>query len=76
MQVRFVTVDGVSSDLLSDKTVPQTFQLDLYFAGTIQELATIFIVLENVIDNEYYIVPYYYKQPQMLRLGVSWILFD
>lgn len=76
MQARFVTVDGVSSDLLNDKTVPQTFQLDLYFAGTIQELATIFIVLENVIDNEYYIVPYYYKQPQMLRLGVSWILFD
>ena len=76
MQARFVTSAATGTQLIQDEVVPTSFQIDLYLAGTIQELATIYVVLENVIDSEYYIVPYYYKQPQMLRLGVSWILFD
>ncbi len=76
MQVRFVTSDASGTHLIENETVPTSFQFDLFLAGTIQEVATVFFVLENVINSEYYIVPYYYKQPQMLRLGVSWILFD
>ncbi len=56
--------------------VPSSFQLDLYMAGTIQELATIFVTLENTLNAEYYIAPYYFKQPITLRLGVSWLMFD
>ena len=76
MQTRFVTSDATDTHLIKNEFVPTSFQFDLFLAGTIQEVATVFFVLENVINNEYYIVPYYYKQPQMLRLGVSWILFD
>ncbi|MCK5455544.1 MAG: hypothetical protein KAI45_00365, partial [Melioribacteraceae bacterium] len=76
MQARFVTSAATGTQLIKDEVVPTSFQFDLYLAGTIQDLATIYVVLENVIDSEYYIVPYYYKQPQMLRLGVSWVLFD
>ena len=76
MQTQFVTSDATGTHLIKDEVVPISFQFDLFLAGTIQEVATVFFVLENVINNEYYIVPYYYKQPQMLRLGVSWILFD
>ena len=76
MQTRFVTSTATGTQLINDEIVPTSFQIDLYLAGTIQDAATIYVVLENVIDNKYYIVPYYYKQPQMLRLGVSWILFD
>jgi hypothetical protein len=50
--------------------------LDLFLAGTIQERATVFVTLENVLNSEYYIVPYYIKQPITLRFGVSWLLFD
>lgn len=56
--------------------VPSSYQLDLYMAGTIQELATIFITLENILDSEYYVVSYYFKQPITLRFGVSWLMFD
>jgi hypothetical protein len=56
--------------------VPSTYQINLYAAGTIQERATIFITLENVLDNAYYIVPYYFKQPVTLKFGVNWLLFD
>ena len=76
MQTRFVTSAATGTQLIKNEIVPTSFQLDLYLAGTIQDAATIFVVLENLTANEYYIVPYYYKQPQMLRFGVSWILFD
>lgn len=76
MQARFVTSTATGTQLIKDEVVPTSFQIDLYLAGTIQDVATIYVVLENIVDSEYYIVPYYYKQPQMLRLGVSWILFD
>ncbi|PIQ09087.1 MAG: hypothetical protein COW71_08390 [Ignavibacteriales bacterium CG18_big_fil_WC_8_21_14_2_50_31_20] len=56
--------------------VPSSFQLDLFMSGTIQERATIFVTIENVLDAEYYIVPYYFKQPMTLRFGVSWLLYD
>ena len=56
--------------------VPSSFQLDLYLAGTIQKRATIFVIFENLLGTEYYIAPYYFKQPLTMRLGVSWLLFD
>ena len=76
MQSQFVTNAATGTQRIKDEAVPASLQIDLFLAGTIQDAATIFVVLENVIDSEYYIVPYYYKQPQMLRFGVSWILFD
>ncbi len=62
--------------LVNYNSVPASFQLDLFMAATIQETATIFVTLENLLDTEYYIVPYYFKQPITLRFGVSWIMFD
>ena len=62
--------------LVNYTSVPSSFQLDLFLAGTIQESATIFVTLENLLDTEYYVVPYYFKQPMTLRLGVSWLLYD
>ena len=64
------------TQLLSYSDVPASFQLDLYLAGTIQDRATIFVTLENLLDSDYYIAPYYFKQPLTMRLGVSWLLFD
>lgn len=64
------------SSLVYYDNVPASFQLDLFLAGTIQERATVFVTLENVLNSEYYIVPYYIKQPITLRFGVSWLLFD
>ncbi len=62
--------------MVSFDSIPPSLQLDLFLAGTIQERATIFVTLENTLDSEYYIVPYYFKQPITLRFGVSWLLYD
>ncbi len=62
--------------LVNYSSVPTSFQLDLFLAATIQKTATIFVTLENILDTEYYIVPYYFKQPITLRFGVSWLMYD
>jgi hypothetical protein len=64
------------TSMVAYSNIPPSFQLDLYMAGTIQERATIFVTFENLLDAEYYIAPYYFKQPLTLRFGVSWLLFD
>jgi len=64
------------TQMVSYLDVPTSLQLDLYLAGTIQKRATIFVTFENLLGTEYYIAPYYFKQPLTLRLGVSWLLFD
>ena len=62
--------------LVNYSSVPASFQLDLFLAATIQKSATIFVTLENILNTEYYIVPYYFKQPITLRFGVSWLMYD
>ncbi len=64
------------TQMVSYSDVPASFQLDLYLAGTIQKRATIFVTFENLLGTEYFIAPYYFKQPLTMRLGVSWLLFD
>lgn len=56
--------------------IPADYQFDLFIAGTIRKRATIYIVFENMLDEEYYIAPYYPMQPRGLRLGVAWEFLD
>jgi hypothetical protein len=53
-----------------------TIQFDFYFAGKIQDKATIYLVYENIFNSKYFIVPYYPKQSRGLRLGVTWEFLD
>lgn len=62
--------------LVHYNSVPASLQLNLFLSATIQNDATIFVTLENMLNTEYYIVPYYFKQPITLRFGVSWVLYD
>ena len=64
------------TSLISFSPIPASIQVDLLLAGTIQDRATIFVTMENVLDSEYYVIPYYFKQSRTLRFGVSWLLFD
>ncbi len=55
---------------------PNSFTFDFFFAGRIQERATVYFIFENLLDNKYFIVPFYPKQPRGIRIGVSWDLFN
>lgn len=56
--------------------VKPSVQFDFFLAGKIQDAATIYFVFENLLNERYYIVPYYPKQERGIRLGVSWEFVD
>jgi hypothetical protein len=56
--------------------VNPSIQFDFFLAGKIQDAATVYFVFENLLNERYYIVPYYPKQERGIRLGVSWEFVD
>jgi len=62
--------------LLSDDMGASSYQIDLFLSATIQDRAIIFFVFENLLNNQYFIVPNYFKQQTGIRFGLSWELFD
>jgi hypothetical protein len=56
--------------------VKPSVQFDFFLAGKIQDAATVYFVFENLLNERYYIVPYYPKQERGIRLGVSWEFLD
>ena len=53
-----------------------SYQIDYFLAGKIQDRAIIYFVFENLLNNQYNIIPYYPKQGRGLRLGVSWEFYN
>lgn len=60
----------------AEKLIGNSYQFDLYVAGTIRRNAIVYIVFENLLNTGYFVVPYYPVQPQGLRIGVAWEFFD
>ncbi len=58
--------------LIDDGTTLPTYQLDFFLAGKIQDLAIIYFVFENFLNEQYFIIPYYPMPFRQIRLGVSW----
>ncbi len=56
----------------SNQLTGNTISLDLFFAGTIQDRATLYLTLENVLDRKQFIVPYYPLPGITFRFGVAW----
>ncbi len=73
--IRYITANQ-NAVKLSDEKVPATNQLDFFVAGQIQRKATLYFTFENILDNEYYIVPYYPMWGRGMRIGVSWEFID
>lgn len=61
---------------IGNSTFNPSFQLDYFLAGRIQERAIIYIVWENILNSQYYIVSYYPVQPRGIRFGVAWEFLD
>ncbi|RMG80265.1 MAG: hypothetical protein D6707_06695, partial [Bacteroidetes bacterium] len=53
-----------------------SYQIDLFFAGKIRDRATVYLVLENVTDNKYFVVPYYPRKGITFRFGFAWELIN
>ncbi|MFH2032363.1 MAG: TonB-dependent receptor plug domain-containing protein [Bacteroidota bacterium] len=61
---------------INTERVPLIKQLDLFLIGRIQNQATIFVIFENILDENFYLIPFYPMPKQGMRLGVSWEFLD
>lgn len=71
---RWIRTNG--NIVIPSEDVQPSVQFDFFLAGKIQDAATIYFVFENLLNEKYYIVPYYPKQERGLRLGVAWEFLD
>ena len=51
-------------------------KIDFSAAGEIQKVAIVYFIWENLLNNEYFITPYYPMPSRSIRFGLSWELFN
>jgi hypothetical protein len=52
------------------------YQLDFTLVGIIQQVAIVYLSLENLLNEQYFLVPYYPMRERGLRFGLAWELFN
>jgi hypothetical protein len=52
------------------------YTIDFTLAGRIRNAATVYFSWENLLDEKYYLVPYYPALGRNLRFGIAWDLFN
>ncbi len=52
------------------------YRLDFLLSGRIQDAATFYFVYENILGNNYYIVPYYPMPKGGIKIGIAWDFID
>lgn len=64
---------GLTPQMVSQiPSIKPSLQLDFTLIGEIQQRAILYFTLENILGENYYVVPYYLKQGRGMRLGFSW----
>jgi hypothetical protein len=53
-----------------------SYKVDFTLAGRIRKVATIYFTWENLLDEKYYLIPYYPALGRNLRFGIAWDLFN
>lgn len=56
--------------------VSPTTRIDLSIAGEIRKAATVYFVLENLLNKKYYITPFYPMPERNFRFGIAWEFLD
>jgi hypothetical protein len=52
------------------------YTIDFTLAGRIKNAATVYFTWENLLDEKYYLIPYYPALGRNLRFGIAWDLFN
>jgi len=58
------------------QTVKSSYRIDFTLAGEIQNRAIVYFTWENLLDEEYYIFPYYPMPERHIRFGVAWEILN
>ena len=69
-------VDEAINKLSLQSVLNDKMRVDFYLAGRIQDAATFYFIYENILGNNYFIVPYYPMPEGGMRIGISWDFLD
>jgi TonB-dependent Receptor Plug Domain/Putative porin len=56
--------------------IDPSLRIDFTLVGEIQQRAIIYFTLENLLDRQYYLEPYYPMRSRNVRFGIGWTLFN
>lgn len=72
--LRFTHIGKRFSPLIwrSSVKVDQINRLDFILSGEIRKAAIVYFTIENILDKQYYITPYYPMPGISLRFGLAW----
>ncbi len=69
-----------NSDSFSQMSAPFTIankgELDFFFAGNIRKRATVYFTIKNLLNSNYYVVPYYPISGREFLFGIKWEFFN
>ncbi len=75
-EVKFYETNTGEIQSFSSSGAEDNFTLDFIFSGRIQNKATLFFIIGNIMNKDYFIVPYFPKQTRFIRFGVSWDIYN
>ena len=67
-----------SSDVLNyfDNKITPSLKIDFTLVGQIRKVAIVYFTWENLLDNQYFITPFYPMPSRGIRFGIGWELFN
>ncbi|MGE5500162.1 MAG: TonB-dependent receptor plug domain-containing protein [Syntrophothermus sp.] len=65
-------VKPYGNDLKTYGSISPSLRLDFRITAEVQKKAVLFFTLENLLDNLYFVVPYYFVPGRGIRVGFSW----
>ena len=77
MRASYLSIsNGVLGSLSMIDVINDQFRIDFYLAGRIQDAATVYFIYENILNNQYFLVPYFPMPEGGIRIGLSWDFLD
>ncbi|MFA3783904.1 putative porin [Melioribacteraceae bacterium 4301-Me] len=74
--VYFITDYSSPAKKIFTSEISPFFKLDFFLSGKIQKSAIVYFTYENVLDGNYFVVPYYPMYGRGIRFGVAWEFLD
>ncbi len=76
LKTGFIFYFNSKQKYLNNITVNENWDVDFTAVGEIQGVAFVYFTWQNLLNNQYYLIPYYPMPQRGIRFGISWVLFN
>ena len=76
LKTGFIVYNNGESIEQTNTKIPTSLKIDYTLSGEIRKVAMVYFTWENLLNSQYYIIPYYPMPGRNIRFGISWELFN